>query len=348
MRTGSARASKPPKSPRCCTERGLGGDSVDLDAPARSVPPRPLAARVERAQPGAALGAQVAAMRMRPTERQAISRTGVMLAFAFPDRVASNRGNGSFVLANGRGATVDQTSALARAPYIAVGRADRHGGAGPHPAGGADHAGRDRTALRRPDRKRARRSRSIAARWRLRGRRKRTLRAITLSEAPMALSPSAETAKHLRRGLDRRRPRQTAVVEIAQAMARPRDVPAQGRRRELARSVRCRARCDSDELAGARALRQDLAEGSFGRRSVGRADGAAAVGIARAAGARGADPFRGADRHAAARSTTRPSRARPSRSACRNCSGSTPIPRSPGARCRWCWNCCRRRTGRCR
>ena len=43
-----------------------------------------------------------------------------MLAFAFPDRVARNRGNGSFVLANGRGAAVDQASALARAPYIAV------------------------------------------------------------------------------------------------------------------------------------------------------------------------------------------------------------------------------------
>ena len=30
-----------------------------------------------------------------------------MLALAFPDRVARNRGNGSFVLANGRGAAVD-------------------------------------------------------------------------------------------------------------------------------------------------------------------------------------------------------------------------------------------------
>jgi len=43
-----------------------------------------------------------------------------MLALAFPDRVARNRGNGSFVLANGRGAAVDQASALARAPYISV------------------------------------------------------------------------------------------------------------------------------------------------------------------------------------------------------------------------------------
>ena len=39
-----------------------------------------------------------------------------MLALAFPDRVARNRGNGSFVLANGRGAAVEQTSSLARAP----------------------------------------------------------------------------------------------------------------------------------------------------------------------------------------------------------------------------------------
>src|SRR4029077_20321468 len=62
---------------------------------------------------------QVAATEGSP--RGAISpSTGVMLAFAFPDRVARNRGNGSFVLANGRGAAVDQASALARTPYIAV------------------------------------------------------------------------------------------------------------------------------------------------------------------------------------------------------------------------------------
>ena len=43
-----------------------------------------------------------------------------MLAFAFPDRVAKNRGNGSFILANGRGAALEPTAALSRAPYIAV------------------------------------------------------------------------------------------------------------------------------------------------------------------------------------------------------------------------------------
>ena len=164
--------------------------------------------------------------------------TGVMLAFAFPDRVARNRGNGSFVLANGRGAAVEQTSALARAPYIAV--AELTGTAAQAAAScWRRRSRRTRSSSASPTRSRApKRFRSTAARWRLRARRKRTLHAITLSEAPMALSPSAETARSFCRWPDRRRARQTAVVEIAEAMARPRHVPAQGRRRKLARSVR--------------------------------------------------------------------------------------------------------------
>src|SRR4029078_5268725 len=63
---------------------------------------------------------QVAASEKAATGEGGLS-TGLMLAYAFPDRVARNRGNGSFVLANGRGAAVDQTSSLARAPYIAIG-----------------------------------------------------------------------------------------------------------------------------------------------------------------------------------------------------------------------------------
>ena len=46
---------------------------------------------------------------------------GALLALAYPDRVARNRGaNGAFVLANGRGAVVDHASALARETYLAV------------------------------------------------------------------------------------------------------------------------------------------------------------------------------------------------------------------------------------
>ena len=102
------------------TERGLGGDSVDLDVRLDQF-------RRDRSQRAASARAlaqrwasQVAATERRPPREEAAPSTGVMLAFAFPDRVARNRGNGSFVLANGRGAAVDQTSALARAPYIAV------------------------------------------------------------------------------------------------------------------------------------------------------------------------------------------------------------------------------------
>ncbi|HMI16727.1 MAG TPA: ATP-dependent helicase C-terminal domain-containing protein, partial [Bradyrhizobium sp.] len=126
--------------------------------------------------------------------------TGVMLALAFPDRVARNRGNGSFVLANGRGAAVDQISALARAPYIAVAELTGTAASGRILLAApitlpdielrfaaqietADEISFDRAAMA------------------LRARRKRTLHAITLSEAPLALSPSAETARVLADGL---------------------------------------------------------------------------------------------------------------------------------------------------
>src|SRR5262249_18206780 len=46
---------------------------------------------------------------------------GTLLALAYPDRVAKNRGTGgAFLLANGRGANVDAASALAPAPFLAV------------------------------------------------------------------------------------------------------------------------------------------------------------------------------------------------------------------------------------
>ena len=45
---------------------------------------------------------------------------GAILSLAYPDRIAKNRGNGSFTLANGRGGNVDQASPLAREPFIAV------------------------------------------------------------------------------------------------------------------------------------------------------------------------------------------------------------------------------------
>jgi ATP-dependent helicase HrpB len=126
--------------------------------------------------------------------------TGAMLALAFPDRVAKNRGNGSFVLANGRGAALDQTSALARSPYIAV--AELTG-----------TAARGRILLAAPITQaeiEARFAEQIdnadevtfdKASMALRARRRKRLHAITLSESVLPVSPTAETARILADGL---------------------------------------------------------------------------------------------------------------------------------------------------
>jgi ATP-dependent helicase HrpB len=187
------------------TERGLGGDSVDLDIRLdqfrRDRSPRASSAR-SLAQRWASQVAASEGARSSPSPQGGGERpsTGVMLAFAFPDRVARNRGNGSFVLANGRGAAVDRTAALARAPHIAVAELTGTAALGRillaapiEPADieqhfadqieVADEISFDRDAMA------------------LRARRKRTLHAITLSETPMALSPSAETARVLADGL---------------------------------------------------------------------------------------------------------------------------------------------------
>jgi ATP-dependent helicase HrpB len=193
------------------TERGLGGDSVDLDArldqfrrdrsprasSARSLAQR-WASQVAVSSPSSLTGEGRGGG--STTAASAGGTTGVMLAFAFPDRVARNRGNGSFVLANGRGAAVDKTSALARAPYIAVAELTGTAANGrillAAPIAQADIELRFADQIESADEVSFDRS-ALA----LRARRKRTLHAITLSEAPMALKPSAETARVLADGL---------------------------------------------------------------------------------------------------------------------------------------------------
>jgi ATP-dependent helicase HrpB len=181
------------------TERGLGGDSVDLDARLdqfrRDRSPRAGSARSLAQR----WSSQVAATE-GPASEDTSPSTGVMLAFAFPDRLARNRGNGSFVLANGRGAAVDQTSALARAPYIAVAELTGTAANGrillAAPIAQGDIEQRFAAQIETADEISFDRSA-----FALRARRKRTLHAITLSEAPLALKPSAETARVLADGL---------------------------------------------------------------------------------------------------------------------------------------------------
>jgi len=180
------------------TERGLGGDGADLDARLDQFR-RDRSPRASSARDLSRRWAQQVASAEKPTGEGDLS-TGVMLAFAFPDRVARNRGNGSFVLANGRGAAVEQTSSLARAPYIAVGELTGTAASG-------------RILLAAPitqdeiERHFADQIESSAeitfdrSAMALRARRKRALHAVTLSEAPRSLSPSAETAKIFADGL---------------------------------------------------------------------------------------------------------------------------------------------------
>jgi ATP-dependent helicase HrpB len=185
------------------TERGLGGDNVDLDVRLdqfrRDRSQRATSARSQAQRWAAQVAASEKASAVVSSPQEELT-TGMMLALAFPDRVARNRGNGSFVLANGRGAAVDPASALARAPYIAVGELT-----------GTAAQGRillaARITLEDIERHFADQiettdeitfDRSSMA---LRARRKRALHAITLSEAPLALSPSAETARVLADGL---------------------------------------------------------------------------------------------------------------------------------------------------
>lgn len=181
------------------TERGLGGDSADLDH-RRDQFRRDRSQRASSArQMAQRWAAQAASSSPSPQDAGELS-SGVLLAFAFPDRVAKNRGNGSFTLANGRGAAVEQTSALARAPYLAVGELTGSAAQGRillaapitlseielhfgDQITDADEVSFDRSAMA------------------LRARRRRALHAITLSEAPLALTPSEQTARVLAEGL---------------------------------------------------------------------------------------------------------------------------------------------------
>ncbi|MGN6583483.1 MAG: ATP-dependent helicase HrpB [Rhizobiaceae bacterium] len=106
------------------TERGLGGDAVDLetrlsrfrnDRSARAVAARKLAGGLAR-------------MSGQQAKTDAHSSVGELLLHAWPDRVAMARGApGRYLLAHGSGAVLDETDALAREKFLVV--ADLRGSA---------------------------------------------------------------------------------------------------------------------------------------------------------------------------------------------------------------------------
>jgi len=132
------------------SERGLGGDDVDINVRletlhrdrsprarealamahrwAEQTIPSPERGGTDRYQRS---GEGSTERELTPTRRPQAAdlplpgggiSTGCLLALAYPERIAKNRGAaaGGFLLANGRGARLDPASALAREPYLAV------------------------------------------------------------------------------------------------------------------------------------------------------------------------------------------------------------------------------------
>jgi ATP-dependent helicase HrpB len=100
------------------SERGLGGNDADLSHRISEFR-RDKSRRGEEARNLARRWANSTGGIVRETSP---THAGILLALAYPDRIAKARPErgGAFLLANGRGAKLEQTSALSREEYLAV------------------------------------------------------------------------------------------------------------------------------------------------------------------------------------------------------------------------------------
>ena len=180
------------------TERGLGGNDANLshrlddmkrDRSRRAEDARRMAKRWAETQPAT-----------KNTNDDEIS-VGAILSLAYPDRIARNRGTGgSFLLANGRGANLDQASSLSREPFLAVAEI----------AGSATQARIILAAAITQAEIETRFASQIETRdlisfdaqsMSLRGRGGRRLGAIALADRPVPVEASEENAKKLAKGI---------------------------------------------------------------------------------------------------------------------------------------------------
>ena len=144
-----------------------------------------------------------------PPDRDGALSTGAILALAYPERIAKNRGGGTgaFLLANGRGANIDPASPLARAPFLAV--AEIVGSAAQGRITLAATIGLADIEARFADRIVTRAEITVdPGTLALRGRRARRLGAIALGEQAVPVVPDESTAAQLAEaiataGLDR-------------------------------------------------------------------------------------------------------------------------------------------------
>lgn len=187
------------------TERGLGGDEPDLrhrleqfrrDRSRRAEDARAMAQRWSNVVIPASKTPVNASQNDKETS------VGSVLALAYPDRIAKNRGGGSgaFLLANGRGGIMDAASPLAREPFLAVAEltgaaaASRIVLAAPTTLAeiearfASEIQERDHVAFDKPSAS-------------LRARHSRRLGAIVLDEQTRALAPDDDAAKLLAEGI---------------------------------------------------------------------------------------------------------------------------------------------------
>lgn len=181
-------------------ERGLGGNDPDLahrldsfrrDNSRRASDMRRLATGWARTASGG---------RKTETTKSDLSPAR-LLALAFPERIGKARGaSGQFLLANGRGANIDVTHSLARAPFIVAG--EMSGSAASTRillAAAADEA--DVLAAAGARVREADEIEFDIGSAALRGRHVRRLDAIVLASEPRAVRPSDETAQLLAEGI---------------------------------------------------------------------------------------------------------------------------------------------------
>ena len=186
------------------TERGLGGDDVNLEHRLDQFR-RDRSRRAEDARAMVKRWAGIVSEApSRAGRRGGDSSAGAILALAYPDRIAKNRGGGQggFLLANGRGGNVDPASALAREPFLAV--AELTGAAAASRIVLAAPIALAEIEARFADRIEDRDAVTFdAGSASLRARRTRRLGSIVLAEQVKPVSPDAGTAHILAEGLVR-------------------------------------------------------------------------------------------------------------------------------------------------
>ena len=213
LESGSERAAREAaRIAMVISERGLGGNDVDmrnrLDAFRHDRSPRANTARKAARSWALPVGsAEFEASRRSGAAHLSLieqpdEEPGALLALAYPERIAKNRGGGTgaFVLANGRGAALDPASPLAREPFLAV--AELSGTAASSRILLAAPITLAEIEARFADRIEAREEITFdAASASLRGRKSRRLGALVLSEQAVPVEVSEQTAQKLAEGI---------------------------------------------------------------------------------------------------------------------------------------------------